>query len=184
MQMRGSILNVEVLILASPAFHRKYATPVDIFEIPIRKLVVSFGIFGFLAVNTQIPFPVFGETMKAKELIFLPRGRLVLTPCIPFVEHKSSLVYERFGVVICISVERDSHGSSFLICCRCEIAAGNLRVLLGKAARQEAQRHDGNQSFEFLCCNLARPACLARKCARIDTIVPVTPLSPALFALQ
>jgi len=46
------ILDVIVLVLTRPAFGSEHATPVDIFEIAIGKLVVSLGILGFLVVNT------------------------------------------------------------------------------------------------------------------------------------
>src|SRR4051794_5330763 len=110
MQVRCRTLDVKVLVLARATFCSEHAATVDIFEIPIGKLVVSFGILRPFVVESQMPFAVFGKSVEANEFIFLLRGRLVLTPCIALVEYESSFVDELFGMLICSSVKRHGHG--------------------------------------------------------------------------
>jgi hypothetical protein len=86
MQVRRRILDVVMLVLAGTAFRSEYATAVDILEISIGKLMVSLGILGLLAVNSQIPFAVFGKAVEADVFAFLHGGRLVLAPCISLVD--------------------------------------------------------------------------------------------------
>ena len=90
--MGRRILDVKVLVLASAAFCSEHTTAVDVFEIPIGKLVVSLGILRLFVVDSQIPLAVFHKTVEANEFIFLLCGRPVLAPCIALVEYKSSLI--------------------------------------------------------------------------------------------
>src|SRR3981081_1791483 len=46
-----------------------------------------------------MPFAVFFKSMPLDEVIFLLRGRLVLAPCVPFIEHEVSVIDEFLGVV-------------------------------------------------------------------------------------
>jgi hypothetical protein len=46
-----------------------------------------------------MPFAVFFKSMPLDEVIFLLRGRLVLAPCVPFIEHEFSVIDEFLGVV-------------------------------------------------------------------------------------
>jgi hypothetical protein len=57
-----------------------------------RKLVVSLGILGLLAVNSQIPFAVFGKAVEVDVFAFFHGGRLMLAPCVSLVEYESSFV--------------------------------------------------------------------------------------------
>jgi hypothetical protein len=59
MQVGCGTFDVIIYVLSGPAFGRQYSTTVDIFEIAIGELISSFGLFVFLFVNPQIPFPVF-----------------------------------------------------------------------------------------------------------------------------
>jgi hypothetical protein len=108
-QVRCGIFDVKVLVLARSAFGGDHAATVDFLEITIRKLVMPFGVVGFLVVDAQIPFPVFFESMLLQEGIFLLRGRLVLAPCVPFVEHESSFADELLGVLEGPPVEFHCH---------------------------------------------------------------------------
>src|SRR3979490_861326 len=92
MQVGRRILDVIVLVLARAAFCSEHATPVDLFEIPIREFVVSFGILRLFVVDSQIPLAVFGKAVEANEFIFLLCGRPMLAPRIALVEYKSSFV--------------------------------------------------------------------------------------------
>src|ERR1700730_6395878 len=112
MQVRCRALDVIVLVLARAAFCSEHAAAVDIVEISIGKLVVSFGILRPLVVDSQMPFSVLGKTMEANEFIFLLCGRPVLTPCIALVEYRFAFVDELFGMLISSSVKRHGHGFS------------------------------------------------------------------------
>ncbi|MEA2861677.1 MAG: hypothetical protein QOC72_3716, partial [Methylobacteriaceae bacterium] len=91
MQVCGSGFDIEMLVLARPAFRGKHAAAMDILEISIRELVPSFGMFGVLVVDTQVPFCVFFKTVLFDEVVFLLRGGPMLAPRIPLVEPKSPL---------------------------------------------------------------------------------------------
>jgi len=104
MQVRCRILDVVMLVLAGTAFRSEYATAVDILEISIGKLIVSLGILGLLAVNSQIPFAVFGKAVEADVFAFLYGRRLLLAPCISPVEHKSSVFNVFFGMLSCVGL--------------------------------------------------------------------------------
>jgi hypothetical protein len=73
---------------------------------------MSLGIFGPLVVDPQKPFAVFGKTVETDIFAFLQGGRPVLAPVIALVEYESSLIDERFGVLIRSSVKRHGHGYS------------------------------------------------------------------------
>ena len=75
-QARCRALDVTVLVLAASEPHRWTFS-----KSPKGKFAVSLGLFGFFVVDSQIPFAVFGETVEANEIVFLPRGRPVLAPC-------------------------------------------------------------------------------------------------------
>ena len=100
MQVGSGAFDIEMLVLSGAAFGGKHSAPMDIFKVAVRKFIVPLGIRGLLVVNSQIPFAIFLKTTESKELIFLPCGGLMLTPCIPFVEDKSSFADELFGMVI------------------------------------------------------------------------------------
>src|SRR5258705_8108051 len=112
MQVCRRILDIVMLVLAGTAFRSQYATTVDILEISIGKLIVSLGIIGLFAINSQIPFAVFGKSVDADVFAFLHGGRLVLAPCISLVEYKSSFVDELFGMLICALVKCHGHECS------------------------------------------------------------------------
>jgi hypothetical protein len=95
--MRG-FFDVEVLVLTRSAFGANQSTAVNILEITIGELVPSFGVFGLLVVDAQMPFAVFFKSMPFDEVIFLLRGRLVLIPRVPFIEHEFSVIDEFLGV--------------------------------------------------------------------------------------
>ena len=81
-----------MLVLARAAFRSEHAAAMDLFEIPIRKFVVSLSFFRVLVVDSQIPLSVFRKTVEAKEFVFVLGRRPVLTPRIPLVEYKSVFV--------------------------------------------------------------------------------------------
>src|SRR5258705_620544 len=56
-----------------------------------------------------MPFAVFFKSMPLDEVIFLPRGRLVLAPCVPFIEHDFSVIDELLGVFEGSLVEFHGH---------------------------------------------------------------------------
>ncbi len=106
--MRGSFY-VKVFVLTRSAFGANHSTTVNILEITIGELIPSFGVFGLLVVDTQMPFAVFFKSMPLDEGIFLLRGRLVLAPCVPFIEHEFSVIDEFLGVVEGSPVEFHGH---------------------------------------------------------------------------
>jgi hypothetical protein len=50
MQMRGCVLNVQMLVLAGPAFCSEDAAAVSIFEITIRELVMPLCVLSILVI--------------------------------------------------------------------------------------------------------------------------------------
>src|SRR5712671_2899673 len=67
-------------------------------EVAVGKFVFFLGLLVFLIINTQVPFGVFVNSVRADELILLLRGRLMLAPRVPFVPYKFSFVHQFFGV--------------------------------------------------------------------------------------
>src|ERR1700735_5006089 len=112
MQLRDSVFDVAVLVLAGAPFCREHATAVDLAEILIGKFVMCLGVLRLFVVDSQIPPAVFGKAVEANEFIFLLRRRMVLAPCISLVEYKFSFVDELFGVLICAWVKGYGHGRS------------------------------------------------------------------------
>jgi hypothetical protein len=106
--MRG-FFNVKVLVLTRSAFGADHATAVNILEITVGKLVPPFGVFRLLVVDAQMPFSVFFKSMPLDEVVFLLRGRLVLAPCVPFVEHEFSGADELLGVFEGVPAEFHGH---------------------------------------------------------------------------
>jgi hypothetical protein len=82
---------------------------VNILEITVGKLVPPFGVFRLLVVDAQMPFSVFFKSMPLDEVVFLLRGRLVLAPCVPFVEHEFSGADELLGVFEGVPAEFHGH---------------------------------------------------------------------------
>src|ERR1700682_368861 len=70
-QVRGRRLDVGVLALARPDLGRKHATPMDLLEVPIRKLVVPFGVDVRLRVDSEVPFAVLGIAVHFDEAILI-----------------------------------------------------------------------------------------------------------------
>src|ERR1700724_1019129 len=97
MQVRDSVFDVVVLVLAGAAFCREHATAVDLAEIPIGKFVVSLGLLGFFVIDSQIPPAVFGKAVEANEFIFLLGSRPVLAPCISLFQYNLSFL----GMIEC-----------------------------------------------------------------------------------
>jgi hypothetical protein len=71
MQVRCRILDVVMLVSAGTAFRSEYGTAVDTLEISTGKLIVFLCILGLFAVNSQIPFAVFGKAVEADVFAFL-----------------------------------------------------------------------------------------------------------------
>ena len=88
MQMRCRILDIKVLVLARPAFRGKHATTVDVDEVPVGKFVPSFGMRGLFLVDAEMPFSEFLDPVSIDKVVLLLRRRLVLAPCVSFIEYK------------------------------------------------------------------------------------------------
>jgi hypothetical protein len=108
-QMCRRVFDVKVLVLACAAFRSKHSAAMDFVEIPVRKFVVSLGIFRTLIVDSKIPLAKFRKTVKAKEFVFVLSQRPMLTPRIPFVEYKLAFVDKVFGMIKCSLVEGHGH---------------------------------------------------------------------------
>ena len=76
----------------------------NIFEIPVREFVSSLCFLRLFIVDAKMPPRVGIEAILADELILVGRGRLVLTPSVPFIGYEATVVYELFGVVESFSV--------------------------------------------------------------------------------
>lgn len=55
MQVGCRIFDVKVLGLSRPALRGYHSTTVDILEVSVRKLIVAFGAFVLLIVDSQVP---------------------------------------------------------------------------------------------------------------------------------
>jgi hypothetical protein len=63
MQMRGCVFDVIMLVLAGPTFGAEDSAAVRILEIPVRELVVPFGLLVLFVIYSEVPFSVLGEPM-------------------------------------------------------------------------------------------------------------------------
>jgi hypothetical protein len=147
MQMRGRIFDVVVLVLAGPAFRGKHATTVDTYKVPIRKLTPSFRIRVLLLVDPEMPFGVFGHPVLVDKVIRLLRGRPVLAPCIPLVEHKASAVDEFLGMLEPASIEFHCHDLSLLFGRRCR-GSFCVRTNAGLRDARLPASHDSAHSMQ------------------------------------
>src|SRR5688500_308605 len=84
-QIRGGFLDIEILVLACPAFRRDDTAAVDLFEISIRELVSSLGFLVLLVVDPQMPLAVFFIPMLADKLVLFVGSWLMFAPVVPFV---------------------------------------------------------------------------------------------------
>src|SRR6266446_4642192 len=112
MQMRRSVFDVIVLVLAGPTFGAEDAAAVDIFEIPKGELIMPFGLLAFLVIYPEIPSAVFGEPVLSNKFVFLLRRRPVFAPRIPLVEYEFALADKSLGILVCPAVELDGHAFS------------------------------------------------------------------------
>ena len=81
----------------------------DIFEITIRKFVMSSSVFAVLSIYPQEPFSVLGKPILFDEFILGPRGGMMIGPRLPFVVDKLTLLYKSLGVFICTFIELNGH---------------------------------------------------------------------------
>jgi hypothetical protein len=127
-QVMGRVFNVEVFVLARPAFRGNDAAAVDVLKVSVGELVSPFGILGALVINSQIPFTVCFHPMSLDEVIFLLCGRPVFAPCISLVKDKPSAADQIFRMIECPPVQLYGHG--------CDSHAGRRasRVSRGAAA--------------------------------------------------
>jgi hypothetical protein len=72
MQMCSCIFDIQMLVLARPAFGGEDAAAVGNFEIAIRELVMPFGIRSILVVYRQVPFTIFKEPVPLYKFVLLP----------------------------------------------------------------------------------------------------------------
>jgi hypothetical protein len=114
-QMSSRVFDVEMLVLAGPAFCSEDAAAVGICEIAVWELIMSFRIFPILVVNCQIPLTVFKEPMPLEEFIFLPRGRLVFAPRVSLVVYELTLIDEPLGMLVCSVVQSNCHDPGLLV---------------------------------------------------------------------
>src|SRR4051812_43551890 len=101
-----------MLVLSRSAFRRKHATPMNLFEITVRELVSSLGLFRLCFVDAQVPSPVLFEPVLADILVLLLRRGLVLAPGIPLINDDFSFLNELIGVRIGSFVQFHCHGIS------------------------------------------------------------------------
>src|SRR6267142_341732 len=109
MQMRRSVFDVIVLVLAGSTFRAEDAATVDVFEIPKGELIMPFGLLAFLVIYPEVPSPVFGEPVLSNKFIFLLRRGSVFAPRIPLVEYEFALADKSLGVLVCPAVELYCH---------------------------------------------------------------------------
>jgi hypothetical protein len=98
--MGGGFFDIEIFVLASPAFRRKHPPPVNFFKIAIGEFVVLLGLLIVLIIHAQMPFAVFAKTVRADEFIFFLRRRLVLAPCISVVRYEGSPAHEVLSMAV------------------------------------------------------------------------------------
>src|SRR5580704_8235136 len=109
MQMRRSVFDVIVLVLAGSTFRAEDAATVDIFEIPKGELIMPFGLLAFLVIYPEVPSPVFGEPVLSNKFIFLLRRGSVFAPRIPVVEYEFALADKSLGIFVCSSIKLHCH---------------------------------------------------------------------------
>src|SRR6266446_1136061 len=109
MQMRRSVFDVIVLVLAGSTFRAEDAATVDIFEIPKGELIMPFGLLAFLVIYPEVPSPVFGEPVLSNKFIFLLRRGSVSAPRIPVVEYEFALADKSLGIFVCSSIKLHCH---------------------------------------------------------------------------
>lgn len=88
-QVRCGIFDVEMFVLARPAFRAQHSAAVNVLKVTVREFKSSLGILVLLHVDPQIPFGVLPEAMRGKKLILSFRRGPVLAPVIPLVEYET-----------------------------------------------------------------------------------------------
>jgi hypothetical protein len=104
MQLRDSVFDVVVLVLAGAPFCREHATAVDLAEILIGKFVMSLGLLRLFVVDSQIPPAVFGKALEANEFIFLLGNRPVFASSISLVQYNVSFFDNLPGMLECPAI--------------------------------------------------------------------------------
>src|SRR3989441_4269614 len=70
-QVRRRGLDVGVLALPRPDLGRQHATPMDLLEVAVRKLVVPFGVDVRVRVDAEVPLAVLGKAVLFDEAILI-----------------------------------------------------------------------------------------------------------------
>ena len=90
-QMSKRPFDIEVFVLPRPALSTEDCTTMDYREVAVGEFVVSFCVFIWFVVDSQMPFSVLPKSVQADELVFLLCGSLVFAPVVPLVEPASLL---------------------------------------------------------------------------------------------
>src|SRR5580704_17802081 len=109
MQMSCSSFDIKVFVLSCSAFDGEHRATMNVDEVAIWEFVPLLGILRLLIVDTQMPFCVLFKSVLIDELIFLLSGRLVVTPCVSLVAHKTVFVHQSLSMIECGTVELDCH---------------------------------------------------------------------------
>ena len=81
----------------------------DVFEVTIWEFVMPPTVFSVLVVCGQEPFAVLKDPFFFDEFILRPRGGMVVTPRVPFVVDKLTVLDKSLGVFICVLVQLHGH---------------------------------------------------------------------------
>src|SRR5579872_1421088 len=98
MQVSSRLLDITMFILPCSTLRGKYGTAMDVHEIAIRELISFFDFLRFLIIDPKMPFCIFAKSMLLDERIFLLGGRLMFTPCVPFVPHNVIFAHQRLSM--------------------------------------------------------------------------------------
>ena len=91
----------------------------DIGEIAVRELVPSLGAGVLLIVDAEMPLAELVVAMQPDELVFVSRGRLMLTPRIALVSNEMPLMDQVLGMVKGRLVQSHGHGFASLCWHQC-----------------------------------------------------------------
>ena len=69
MQFECGIFDVVMLVLGGSTFYSEQSATMDIFEITNGKFISRFGLFAVRAVDSEVPFCIFPESMQTNEFV-------------------------------------------------------------------------------------------------------------------
>jgi hypothetical protein len=91
-QLIRRVFDIKIAALSSSALGREQAASINDVEVAIGKLVSGLCMFAVTVIDTEMPLPVFFDSIRANEGILFFHRRLVLTPRVPQVHQNTSML--------------------------------------------------------------------------------------------